>query len=556
MAKMAQQIELFDDGGLMDEGGTTDPVSGNDVPPGSTQEEVRDDIPAQLSEGEFVIPADVVRYIGLENLMRMRQEAKQGLAEMEAMGQMGNSEEAVMPDDLPFDEYDLEVEDDGQDELNFQVGGFVPPSPPNQINPITGVYQTGTTGITGYQGYQGQPTGFTPYGGVTPFFQPAQFTGPQYTTALQTTNLPTFAETVGTKAGQYDELRTYQNEAGQTLQIPFKNGQPIYPIPEGYKPMADQPKLEEEIVPSTLGQTQVKDMDDSGGDGSPPKPEDYGGEPGSFFDPATTKGLSMFSKSFSNITNPFDDIGSAIKEPANIASFIAGLINPVVGLVARGVMSKSVFDSEIARLAEDYSFFTEKSLRAELGNMANASADYAKAAATIESASATVVEKEAAQTALNKAREDFSSSAARASGVTDKAEAGKGGKAGIEASGIAPGPGARLSDKGLGLKGTAESAGLDYTKTTAAEMAKIKDTTKGGAFTKAADRAKKSTSDPSGGDVQRDDDGAFSGLTDRQADAASGPSRSGGGGYPGDKSRFKSGGLAKQMKRSGLASKK
>ena len=72
MAKrMATQMELFEpvergfeEGGLMDEGGTVDPVSGNDVPVGSTQEEVRDDIPAQLSEGEFVLPADVVRYHG------------------------------------------------------------------------------------------------------------------------------------------------------------------------------------------------------------------------------------------------------------------------------------------------------------------------------------------------------------------------------------------------------------------------------------------------------------------------------------------------------------
>ena len=45
------QMEMFEDGGLKDEGNTVDPVSGNDVPPGSTQEEVRDDIPAQLSEG-------------------------------------------------------------------------------------------------------------------------------------------------------------------------------------------------------------------------------------------------------------------------------------------------------------------------------------------------------------------------------------------------------------------------------------------------------------------------------------------------------------------------
>ena len=55
-AVMQKQMELFEDGGLKDEGGTVDPVSGNDVPPGSTQEEVRDDIPAQLSEGEFVMP--------------------------------------------------------------------------------------------------------------------------------------------------------------------------------------------------------------------------------------------------------------------------------------------------------------------------------------------------------------------------------------------------------------------------------------------------------------------------------------------------------------------
>ena len=142
MNNMAKQMDMFDNGGLMDEGGTVDPVSGNDVPPGSTQEEVRDDIPAQLSEGEFVFPADVVRYIGLETLMRMRQEAKMGLAQMEAMGQMGNSEEASMPDNLPFDMYDLEVEDDGLEMAQGGVvqaanGTFVQPTP---TTPNAGVY--------------------------------------------------------------------------------------------------------------------------------------------------------------------------------------------------------------------------------------------------------------------------------------------------------------------------------------------------------------------------------------------------------------------------------
>lgn len=94
----------MEDGGLKQEGGSVDPVSGNEVPVGSTEEEVRDDIPAQLSEGEFVFPADVVRYIGLENLMELRQKAKMGLQRMDAMGQMGNADEATMDDDEPYDD--------------------------------------------------------------------------------------------------------------------------------------------------------------------------------------------------------------------------------------------------------------------------------------------------------------------------------------------------------------------------------------------------------------------------------------------------------------------
>ena len=127
MNEMSKQMELFDEGGLMQEGGTVDPISGNDVPVGSTQEEVRDDIPAQLSEGEFVFPADVVRYFGLEKLMEMRQEAKMGLQRMEDMGQMGNSEEAIMPDNLPFDIDDLEMEDDA---VGMAQGGMPMPQQP------------------------------------------------------------------------------------------------------------------------------------------------------------------------------------------------------------------------------------------------------------------------------------------------------------------------------------------------------------------------------------------------------------------------------------------
>ena len=130
---------MFDQGGLKDEGGTVDPVSGNEVPVGSNKEEVRDDIDAKLSEGEFVFHADVVRYIGLEKLMMMRQEAKQGLKKMEAMGQMGNADEATVRDDLPFDETDIIAEDDDGNEVEMAVGGM--PSKYNQFMSGSGIRQ-------------------------------------------------------------------------------------------------------------------------------------------------------------------------------------------------------------------------------------------------------------------------------------------------------------------------------------------------------------------------------------------------------------------------------
>jgi hypothetical protein len=127
---------LFAEGGMNDQGGTVDPVSGNDVPAGSLQNEVRDDIDVKISEGEFVIPADVVRYIGLERLMKLRDEAKQGLSRMAEIGQMGNSQEVENPDALHEDEegFDSEIDDimqevDGEQmgEKKFVDGGFAVP---------------------------------------------------------------------------------------------------------------------------------------------------------------------------------------------------------------------------------------------------------------------------------------------------------------------------------------------------------------------------------------------------------------------------------------------
>lgn len=66
----------------MKEGGTNDP------PAGALPEEVADDQPVMLSKGEFVFPANVVRFIGLKALMKIRDDALIGLAKMEEAGQI------------------------------------------------------------------------------------------------------------------------------------------------------------------------------------------------------------------------------------------------------------------------------------------------------------------------------------------------------------------------------------------------------------------------------------------------------------------------------------
>lgn len=214
----------------------------------------------------------------------------------------------------------------------FQVGGYNPPSvpkqpyaQPTQVNPQTGTYTLPGTGIAGYQVPGGGQTGYTPYGGAAPYFQPVQFTGPQFQTSLQTTNLPTFAETVGSKPGQYDELRTYINDAGQTLQIPFKDGKPIYPIPEGYRPIGDQPKAEQPTtVTPTLGQVQVRD---EGGGGMEK-------------DTVSVKGQGIFSgttfgnpsKASQAVTDAYGITGQRGVNVGAIASIVA--LNPLGALAS------------------------------------------------------------------------------------------------------------------------------------------------------------------------------------------------------------------------------
>ena len=186
-----QMNKMFAEGGVMQEGGTVDPVSGNDVPPGAMAEEVRDDIDAKLSEGEFVIPADVVRYIGLEKLMMMRDKAKAGLKRMSEIGQMGNAEEVDDAEALHSDEDEMDDEtfsseiDSIMNEENNQEyakGGDVRKYAP-------GGYVGGTENAERYKN--------APLSGF--------------------------------------EMVVMTNDAGQTMYIPHVNGKPLLPVPAGYR---------------------------------------------------------------------------------------------------------------------------------------------------------------------------------------------------------------------------------------------------------------------------------------------------------------------------------
>jgi hypothetical protein len=97
-----------------------DGESGNDIPAGSMAHEVRDDVPAMLSEGEYVVPADVVRWHGLKTFEALRGEAKMAMGLMAEHGRLSfvDGEEEYEEDE--YEEYE-EEDDDGIENENVEI---------------------------------------------------------------------------------------------------------------------------------------------------------------------------------------------------------------------------------------------------------------------------------------------------------------------------------------------------------------------------------------------------------------------------------------------------
>ena len=128
----------------------TDPVSGNEVPPGSLPEEVRDDIPAMLSEGEYVVPADVLRFYGVKFFEDLRENAKIELARMDREGRIGGE---PIPNEELSDAEKAEL-----DSIGAAVGGFITGQPtqatmPDPYQQQQMMYRQGAPVAMGNAGY-------------------------------------------------------------------------------------------------------------------------------------------------------------------------------------------------------------------------------------------------------------------------------------------------------------------------------------------------------------------------------------------------------------------
>lgn len=269
---MKKQMSLFEYGGIADDGMTKDPVSGNNIPPGSLAKEVRDDIPAMLSEGEYVVPADVLRYYGVNFFENLRGQAKQGLQNMEQNGRIGgtpmtqqdvarNMQQPMMAP-APVQaaqgammQSPIRIQ---QQPAPQAMGNTVPQQQPvmaNQGVMVQGFNEGPMPEAAQYR------SGWSP---ATARLQTPMFQG----TSSQLANVAAAAEAAET--AEITQFKPHYNQAGESVQIKYVGTTPDnMTVAPGQDDILSKYPLTEEEYKAYRSQIKSSDNDGGGGDTTP-----------------------------------------------------------------------------------------------------------------------------------------------------------------------------------------------------------------------------------------------------------------------------------------------
>jgi hypothetical protein len=267
--------------------------------------------------------------------MMLRQEAKQGLKQMEAMGQMGNSDEATMPDDLPFDMTDLDIEDD----LEYNTGGIVQAQQGTYLAPtIPTQYRNESIETTNPMGMQQIQAGLNRGVNAPASYVPNM--GRMYTPQAQAYAPVSYTDFLGTSAAgapQTETVRYFNEATGQTRMIPHvvnpdgSRGSTLYPVPQGFVIQEEAPK--EEAKKTKVESAKVKPVDaGDGGDGGGPTTSavDPAGDPLSyqsiFSMDALDKNLASLGKMQLGGFNVYSNVASGVTGKANVNALSTGAI--------------------------------------------------------------------------------------------------------------------------------------------------------------------------------------------------------------------------------------
>jgi len=264
-----------------------DPVSGNEVPPGAMPKEVRDDVDAKLSDGEYVLPADVVRFYGVQHIEKMVMKAKEGMNEMVANGRVNGEEPTPMDGKADPRIASRDPRQQAPQPVPRQMSGggynFLPQdgSQPVQYPAMTqdglsaaeelrkrqeapvemaeGGYTSAANQIMGNQSYGTGANQILNTGGVSGFDAVRSMGRGFYGT-----------NAVGGAGGMGSggvETRTYINKAGERISVMFINGTPIADIPDGYVP--DTPEGRKQFEQAVVGSGEdvaAPEVDEDGRD--------------------------------------------------------------------------------------------------------------------------------------------------------------------------------------------------------------------------------------------------------------------------------------------------